>query len=72
MKLRLPAQFHSALETRSELEGSDLHRAVLGLTEFYNLHYEMVFPALNVPILLFKHIRDLALPGTCIISGPLV
>lgn len=63
MKLHLPSHFHAALEIRSVLKGSDLHGAVLEHIEFYNLHFEMVFPALNSPLLIFKHVRDLALPG---------
>ncbi|RDW91071.1 putative ubiquitin-60s ribosomal protein l40 fusion protein [Coleophoma crateriformis] len=62
MRLRLPSQFHAALEARAILKGSDLHGAVLEMVEFYNTYLEMVFPPLNIPLLLYKHIRDLALP----------
>lgn len=62
MRLRLPSQFHAALETRAILKGANLHGAVLEMVEFYNNYLDMVFPPLNVPLLLYKHVRDLALP----------
>ncbi|KAL3428383.1 hypothetical protein PVAG01_01892 [Phlyctema vagabunda] len=62
MRNRLPPHFHIALEIHSQLKGADLQGAVLELVEFYNLYLEMVFPPLNIPPLLYKHLRDLALP----------
>lgn len=63
MRIKLPGQFHTALEMKSVLKGSRLYNAVLGLVEFYAFHFEMVCPPLNAPLILFKHIKDLGLPG---------
>ncbi len=63
MRSKLPAHFYSALEIRAPLEGVALYVTALELVEFYNLYFEMVFPPLNSPLLIFKHIRDLGLPG---------
>jgi RNA polymerase I-specific transcription initiation factor RRN7 len=60
MRSKLPGHFFSALEIRAPLKGGTLYSAALDLVEFYNLHFEMV---LNYPLLIFKHIRDLGLPG---------
>ncbi|KAH8659085.1 hypothetical protein BGZ60DRAFT_414514 [Tricladium varicosporioides] len=62
MRSRLPAHYHSAFEIRAPLRGFNLHRAVLDLVSYFNSNFEMAFPPLNFPLLLFKHIRDLGLP----------
>jgi len=62
MRVHLPSHFYSALETRTLLQGADIHQAVSRLIEFYNSHFEMIFPPLNAPLVMFKHIRDLGLP----------
>ncbi|CZR62368.1 related to polymerase I core factor (CF) subunit [Phialocephala subalpina] len=62
MRVKLPGHFHSALEMKSVLKGSTLYRTVQELLDFYSIHYEMICPNLNAPLLLFKHIRDLGLP----------
>ncbi|TAQ91213.1 hypothetical protein B7494_g399 [Chlorociboria aeruginascens] len=62
MRAHLPPHYHSAFEMRTILKGFSLHKAVLLMQEFYHANFEMVFPPLNVPLLLFKHVRDLALP----------
>lgn len=63
MRTRLPPYYYAALEIRAQLRGSSLYRTVLQLVEFYNTQFEMVFPPLNAPLLIFKHVRDLGLPG---------
>jgi len=63
MKSKLPGHYYSALEIRAPLKEVYLHRTALELVEFYNLQFELVFPPLNYPLLLFKHMRDLGLPG---------
>ena len=62
MRARLPGPLHSSLEIREPLKGEALHKAVSKLIQFYHLEFEMIFPALNFPLLLFKHMRNLALP----------
>jgi len=63
MRSRLPAHFHYALEIHAPLKGSAIYSSVTELVEFYHLHFEMVFPALNTPLLLIKHMKDLGLPS---------
>lgn len=63
MRARLPAHFHTALEIRAPLRAQALQGAVSKMVEFYNVHYEMVFPPLNTPPLILKHMRCLGLPG---------
>jgi len=69
MRSRLPGHFYSALEIRAPLKGAALYGTVLELVEFYNLHFGMVSPPLNSPLLIFKHIRDLGLPGMSLSTG---
>ncbi len=64
MRSKLPSAFHSALEIRAPLKGVALHGAVLELVEWYHVQYEMLFPSLNTPLLLYKHMTNLGLPGT--------
>lgn len=63
MRVKLPGHFHAALEMKSVLRVSTLYGIVLDLIRFYAVQFEMVCPPLNAPVLLFKHIRDLGLPG---------
>lgn len=70
MRLKLPGHFHSALEIRVPLKGLAIYSAVLGLVEFYHIHFEMIVPALNAPLLLIKHMRDLGLPSASLLLPP--
>ena len=63
MKRRLPGHFHAALEIHAPLKGSRIYSTVLELIEFYNIQINMVFPALNAPLLIERHIRELGLPS---------
>jgi hypothetical protein len=63
MRSKLPGHFYSALEIKAPLRGKALYATVFEQVEFYNLQFEMVFPPLNYPLLLFKHMRDLGVPG---------
>ena len=63
MQARLPGPLHSALEIREPLKAATLHRTVSQLVQFYHLQFEMVFPPLNFPLLIYKHMRNLGLPG---------
>jgi RNA polymerase I-specific transcription initiation factor RRN7 len=63
MRSKLPPHFHSALETSAPMKEVALHGTVLELVEFFFLQFEMIFPPLNISLFLFKHVRDLALPG---------
>jgi RNA polymerase I-specific transcription initiation factor RRN7 len=64
MRVKLPGSYHGALEIRAPLKGSSLYRTVSELIRFYHAQFEMVFPPLNSPLLIYVHIRDLGLPGT--------
>jgi RNA polymerase I-specific transcription initiation factor RRN7 len=68
MRVRLPSHFHAALEIRATLKPSAIQGAVLELVEFYNFHFGMVFPSLNAPLLIFRHVRDLGLPSMFLCS----
>ncbi len=48
---------------KTALEPGDLHKAVHGLLLLYNHRFELVLPALNYSLILFKHIKSLALPS---------
>ncbi|KAL8761489.1 MAG: hypothetical protein Q9184_002399 [Pyrenodesmia sp. 2 TL-2023] len=63
MKEKLPAQYLEALDTQSILEVDDIRKAVQELSLFYNQDViKLTMPAINHPLLLFRYIRDLALP----------
>lgn len=63
MRTRLPGHYYRALEIHGILSGHRLHQTVLDMVSFYNFNFGMVFPPLNHKLLLYKHIRDLGLPG---------
>ncbi|KAH9204453.1 hypothetical protein DL95DRAFT_471482 [Leptodontidium sp. 2 PMI_412] len=62
MRSKLPAHFHAALEIKAPLDGTRLHTTVVSLAEFFNLEFEMEFPRLNVPLLIFRYMTELCLP----------
>lgn len=62
MRKRLPGHFHVALQIKSQSSLKNLHGAILDMVEFYHFHFEMVFPPLNSPLLIFKHLKELGLP----------
>jgi hypothetical protein len=69
MRSKLPPSLSGALEIHAQLNGPVLQQCVLELIEFFNTEFEMVFPPLNYPLLIYKHIRDLGLPGKyCLLS----
>lgn len=63
MRAKLPPQFYIALEMRKPLKGFAIQTAVVELMEIYHHHFDMIFPKPNIPLLSFKHIRDLGLPS---------
>jgi len=65
MRAKLPAYYAQALEIHAPLNGDTFHKTILNQIDFFHTKFEMVFPPLNVPLLLFKHVRDLGLPGKC-------
>ena len=64
MRDRLPGPYHRALLARfATFEGGELHKAVLYLVRGYHFNYEMAFPGLNAPPLVWQYTRELGLPG---------
>lgn len=51
------------LYMQSPLEPDNLRKAIHNLSLFYTHHFALVFPPLNVPLLLYKQIRKLSLPS---------
>ena len=51
------------LNLQSPLELDYLRKTIHDLSLFYTHHFELVFPSLNVTLLLYKQIRNLSLPS---------
>ena len=51
------------LDLQSPLELDHLRKSIHNLSLFYTHHFTLVFPPLNAPLLLYKHIRNLSLPS---------
>ncbi|EHL02721.1 hypothetical protein M7I_1237 [Glarea lozoyensis 74030] len=62
MRSKLPPTLAAALEIHAELSGPMLHRKVSELVEYFNTEFEMTFPPLNFPFLIYKHMKELFLP----------
>ena len=62
MKGRLPAEYLLALDTTSPLKAGYLRKTIHNTCLLYHHHFQLDFPPLNMPLLLYKHIRGLALP----------
>ena len=62
IKQKLPSEYLMALDTTSALELDQIREAVDNLGRFYKYHFDIELPPLNTPLLLFKQIKDLALP----------
>lgn len=60
--MRLPPEYHRALDTVTIPAMSDLQNAVGDLIGIYQKDFQFVFPALNWKILLFEWIERMALP----------
>lgn len=64
VKERLPPELMLALDTTTALEPDDLRKAIHELIIYYNHHFGIIFPPLNAPLLLFRHMKDLSLPSS--------
>jgi RNA polymerase I-specific transcription initiation factor RRN7 len=62
MKDRLPAQYHASLDPNATLRLSRLHTAIVDLQISFSTEHGIVWPSLNVPLLLWRYLKDLALP----------
>ncbi|RMJ28895.1 transcription initiation factor RRN7 [Aspergillus sp. HF37] len=62
MRDKLPSQYVALLEHKGLPKTENFHRAVQDLVVFYHRKFDMLFPPLNWPIILFHYIKRLALP----------
>lgn len=60
---KLPAEYSLMLDTTSPLERDQIGTAVNNLDFYYRHHFAINLPPLNAPLLLYKYIRELALPS---------
>ncbi|KAL1599860.1 hypothetical protein SLS60_007665 [Paraconiothyrium brasiliense] len=62
MRNRLPATYHSAFNPYSLLNLRRFYAAYTNLLAGLELKYSIAWPSLNVPVILFRYLKDLALP----------
>jgi RNA polymerase I-specific transcription initiation factor RRN7 len=62
MRNRLPATYHSAFSPYTLLNLKRFYTAYANLLAGLELKYSIAWPALNVPVILFRYLKDLALP----------
>ncbi|RJE17793.1 transcription initiation factor RRN7 [Aspergillus sclerotialis] len=62
MRDKLPSTFVAILETKRLVKPEQLHTAVQDMILFYHRKFNMMFPPLNWPLILFQYIKRLALP----------
>lgn len=62
MRDRLPATFHAVLDYQYHFKHQRFHDTVTDLQIGFSKDHGVVWPALNVPLLLYRYLRELALP----------
>lgn len=62
MRDRLPPGYHATLDPNALLDYEVFYRTMTRLQMSYEKDHGILWPPLNVPILLFRYIKDLALP----------
>ncbi|KAJ4354304.1 uncharacterized protein N0V89_006038 [Didymosphaeria variabile] len=62
MRNRLPATYHSAFSPYSLLNLRRFYTAYTNMLAGLELKYSIAWPSLNVPVVLFRYLKDLALP----------
>lgn len=62
MRDRLPPQYHAVLDPSTILQYSRFYTRLVDLQTSYGHEHGVVWPALNVPLLLFRFLKELALP----------
>ncbi|CAG7977530.1 unnamed protein product [Penicillium nalgiovense] len=62
MRDRLPPELTAILEVNTIPNAERFHRGVLAIVLFYQRRFELDLPPLNTPMVLFRHIKRLALP----------
>lgn len=62
MRSRLPNYYHNTLEPNVILKYERFYSNVIDLAASFKEEYGIVWPTLNHPLLLFRYLKDLALP----------
>lgn len=62
MRDRLPGTYHSVLNPPSMLTHKQLYTSLSSLQRQFEKEHKILWPPLNVPLLLFRYLRELALP----------
>lgn len=62
MKERLPARYHAYLDPNGLLQFHRFYTALVGLETSLSNEHGITWPALNQPLLLFRYLKELALP----------
>lgn len=62
MKIRLPSTYHNALSPDNFLNLRRFYGSVVNILIGFESTFTIIWPPLNVPVLLFRYLKDLALP----------
>ncbi|KAF2796977.1 hypothetical protein K505DRAFT_299185 [Melanomma pulvis-pyrius CBS 109.77] len=62
MRDRLPASYHAALDPNATLKLKRLHSTIIDLQVSFEREHRIIWPNLNYPLLLFRYLKELALP----------
>lgn len=62
MRERLPPRYQLLLEPQDLLPPERLHKSILEILTMYNKEFGMAIPPINGPLVLYRWVRDLALP----------
>lgn len=62
MRSHLPPKYYSALETRSPLKSGRLQKCIQELIVSFKTNFDVIFPPLNTPLVMFKYVKKLCLP----------
>ncbi|CAJ0843922.1 14409_t:CDS:10, partial [Entrophospora sp. SA101] len=62
IKLHLGLSRLKTFEPSDLVPCSTLHKLEYSFTQVYKLHYGIIFPEINMPLILYQYIRDLVLP----------
>lgn len=67
MRAHLPPKYYSALETRSSLRRGRLQQCIGELMINFTTNFNIVFPPLNTPLIIFRLVKELCLPCTSLL-----
>ncbi|KAF2193294.1 hypothetical protein K469DRAFT_715369 [Zopfia rhizophila CBS 207.26] len=62
MRDRLPANYHAILDPNAVLKLERFYNVTIDLTTSYEKEHGVTWPALNHPLLLYRYLKELALP----------